>query len=211
MKLMRHHYLAISVTLITCASMGEMSISQAGEYAQNYSGSDRSSRSQDNVWRSGTTFNNIRRARFEREGAMDNPWQANNNFRFDKPHSRKRGGQQSWNNRPEDDGRYERRSRYEDRDSRFYDRKSRYEKSRYPAKRYRDRDYQYTRYRDSYDLPRYSYDRTDSMYGYELEPDYGSPLMTPSLSSGLLYGADPYRASAYGLYPYPGQGGFRPW
>ena len=202
MKLMRCHYLTISVTLITCISMGDMSISLAGEY---YPTSDRYSRSQDNVWRSGTTFNDIRRVRYEREGAKDNPWQANNNSNFEQPRSRGR----SWNNRPAEDDRYDRRSSYKGRDSRFYDYKSRYENARYPDKRYRND--QSRRYRDTYDLPRYSYDRIDSIYGDELDSDYGFPLMAPSLYSGLLYGADPYRASPYGLYPYAGQRGFRPW
>ena len=218
MKLMRHHYLAISVTLIICAGMSEIRMSQAGEYAKGYSAHDRHSRSLDNVWRSGTTFNNIRRARYEREGASDNPWQANNNWNFDNPRSREqrrdRNRERNWNNRPVQDDFYERREeRYRDRDSRFYDNKSRYENERYTRIRYPLERYSDTSYRDSYDLPRYSFDRIDSNYGYESGPgpDYGSPLITPSLYSGSLYGADPYRASPYGLYPYLRQGGFRPW
>ena len=200
MKLMRHHYLAVTVTLIACASMGEMSISQASEYVQDYPASDRHARSLDNVWRSGTTFNNIRRVRYEREGVMDNPWQANNNWRFDQSRSRER----NWNNRPEENYSYERRARKGE--LRSYNRKYRYEKAGYRDAGYRDASYRDTSYRDAYDFPSHSYGGLDSMRGYELDPVYGSPLMGSSPHPGLLYGAYPYRA-----YPYPGQGGFSPW
>ena len=215
MKLMRHHYLAVTVTLIACASMGEMSISQASEYVQDYPASDRHARSLDNVWRSGTTFNNIRRVRYEREGVTDNPWQANNNRNFDQSRSRER----SRRNRPEENDYHVRRMR--NGEPRSYDRKHRYENARYRDRPYRDagyrdagyRDtgYRDTGYRDAYDSPGYSYGGLDSMHGYELDPVYGSPLMGSSPHPGLLYGAYPYRASPYGLYPYQGQGGFSPW
>ena len=209
MKLMRHHYLAFSITLIVCASMGEMNISQAREYVQGYSASDRYAQSQDNVWRSGTTFNNIRRVRYEREGAADNPWQANNNWRFDQSRSRER----NWNNRPEENYSYERRARKGE--PRSYNRKYRYENTRYRDAGYRDagyRDASYrdTSYRDAYDFPNHSYGGLDSMRGYELDPVYGSPLMGSSPNPGLLYGAYPHRAYPYGRYPYSG-GGFSPW
>lgn len=200
MKLMRHHYLIVSVTLIVCASMGEMSITQASEYVQDYPASDRHSRSLDNVWRSGTTFNNIRRVRYEHEGAIDNPWQANNNWRFDQSRSRER----SWRSRPEENYSYERRARKGE--PRSYNRKYRYENTRYRDEEYRD-----ASYRNAYDFPNHSYGGLDSMRGYELDPAYGSPLMGSSPHPGLLYGAYPYRAYPYGLSPYSGQGGFSPW
>ncbi|MCW9025139.1 MAG: hypothetical protein OQK73_10725 [Gammaproteobacteria bacterium] len=188
MKLVRHHNIVISVALISCVSLAEVSTSQAREYARSYSGSDRQSRSIDNVWRSGTTFHNIRRARYEREGSVDNPWQANNNSRFEQPRSRER----SWNNHNDEARTYDRGDRYRNRNSQY---------------RVRSHDYDTARYRDAYTLSNYPYERIGSMSGFDLDPISNSPLIRSSLHPSILYGgygANPY---SYGAYPYPGLGG----
>jgi len=204
MKLMRHHCLAISVTLSICVWVGEISISQASEYAQDHPATDRYSRSVDNVWRSGMTFNDVRRLRYERKGTSDNPWQPRNNWRFEQPRSREQG----WGNRPAQADAYERRERYQDGRSRSYNHRPHYEAVRYQEK-YRDN------YRDINNYSHVPYAGADPFSGHEFDSIYDAPLMPSSMHPGLLYGAYPYGSYSNGRYPYPGMGlmptGFSPW